>query len=126
MKKALLIGGGSLTLIVILVLSFLYFGNYSTGVRAGTVVKVSKRGYLFKTMEGQLNLGTFGASNNSSSPVSQIFEFSIAPKHEDVYKKLEEAALTGKRVRIDYEEKYTTFFWVGETAYFATNVTIEP
>jgi hypothetical protein len=37
------------------VFSFLYWGTFSTGVRAGIVIKVSEKGFLFKTYEGQLN-----------------------------------------------------------------------
>ena len=36
---------------------YFLFGNYSDGYRAGTMIKFSKRGVMFKTYEGELNLG---------------------------------------------------------------------
>ena len=38
--------------------SYLVFNfNYSDGNRAGTLIKFSKKGYVFKTFEGEINLG---------------------------------------------------------------------
>lgn len=101
--------------------SFSYWGSYSEGVRSGMVVKISKKGFLFKTYEGQLNLQTFGA-NKSPNMVSESFEFSVEGDREDMVKILEEASLSGERVSLKYTERLVKFFWRGETKYFVTEV----
>jgi len=101
--------------------SFSYWGSYSEGVRSGMVVKISKKGFLFKTYEGQLNLQTFGA-NKSPNMVSESFEFSVEGDREDLVKILEDASLSGERVSLKYTERLVKFFWRGETKYFVTEV----
>jgi hypothetical protein len=114
-----------ITLIAIVALigvfSFYYWGTYSEGIRSGMVVKISKKGWLFKTYEGQLNLQTFGA-NKSPNMVSESFEFSVESDKADVIKVLEEASLSGERVSLKYTEHLAKFFWRGDTKYFVTEV----
>ncbi|MCI0751270.1 MAG: hypothetical protein L0Y35_05495 [Flammeovirgaceae bacterium] len=102
------------------VLSFLYFGSYSDGIRSGMIVKVSKKGMLFKTYEGQLNLQTFGATRGT--PISETFEFSVEGSETEVINMLEQASLTGERVSLHYVERYITIPWRGDTKYFITKV----
>ncbi len=101
--------------------SFSYWGSYSEGIRSGMVVKISKKGFAFKTYEGQLNLQTFGA-NKSPNLVSESFEFSVDSDREDVVKILEEASLSGERVSLKYIERLVKFPWRGDTKYFVTEV----
>jgi hypothetical protein len=108
-------------LIFIGVMLFFYYGTYSTGVRAGVVLKVSKRGAVFKTYEGQLDLLSFGAVE-SDNQLSQTFEFSIDKNRETLIADLEDVALSGERVRLRYEEKYVVLPWRGDTKYFVTGV----
>lgn len=100
---------------------FAYWGSYSEGIRSGMVVKISKKGWIFKTYEGQLNLQTFGA-NKSPNIVSESFEFSVDTDQAEVIKMLEEASLSGERVSLKYTERMMTFFWRGDTKYFVTEV----
>ncbi|MBS1556402.1 MAG: 6-phosphogluconate dehydrogenase [Bacteroidetes bacterium] len=100
---------------------FAYWGSYSEGIRSGMVVKISKKGWIFKTYEGQLNLQTFGA-NKSPNIVSESFEFSVDNDRAEVIKMLEEASLSGERVSLKYTERMMTFFWRGDTKYFVTEV----
>ena len=114
------------TLIIIIVLglgimAFLYFGTYSEGTRAGIIMKISSKGALFKTWEGQMNLETFGAMK-STNMVSETFSFSIEDGNPELIEDLNAAALSGKRVNLKYIERYITVFWRGETKYFATGV----
>ncbi len=106
---------------VIALFSFSYWGTYSDGIRSGMVVKISKKGWVFKTYEGQLNLQTFGA-NKSPNLVSESFEFSVESDQQAVIKALEEASLSGERVSLKYEERLAKFFWRGDTKYFVTEV----
>lgn len=122
MKKFLIILGVSLLLIFIAIISFLYFGNYSTGIRAGVVVKLSEKGFVFKTYEGQMNIGTFGAFKNDDNQLSTVFEFSVPKDRKDVIKALQEVSLSGERVNLHYEEKYFRYPWLGDSKYLVTKV----
>jgi hypothetical protein len=101
--------------------SFFYWGTYDEGVRAGNVLRISKKGMLFKTYEGQLNLQTFGALKGAN-PIMESFDFSVESGNEQVVKDLEEAALSGERVNLHYVKRYKTFPWRGDTKYFITRV----
>jgi len=117
MKKFLAI----LVVVLIAVFAFLYFGSYSSGTQAGVVMKIQKKGIIFKTWEGRLDMGTVGKSK-SSELGTKIFEFSINSSDTDLIKKLEEVQLSGERVNLGFEQKYMFFPWQGETKYFATSV----
>lgn len=103
------------------VLAYYYWGTYSEGVRSGVVVKISRKGVVFKTWEGQLNLMTFGAVR-SQNMISESFDFSVAGSKEDVVRELESASLSGERVSLFYEERFATFPWRGDTRYFVVRV----
>lgn len=105
----------------IIIFSFMYWGVYDEGVRAGTVLRISKKGIIFKTYEGQLNLQTFGALKGVN-PIMEAFDFSVESSNEQVLKDLETVALSGERVNLHYVKRYATFPWRGETMYFITKV----
>ena len=104
-----------------IILSFSYWGVYDEGLRAGTVLRISKKGMIFKTYEGQLNLQTFGALRGAS-PIMEAFDFSVEPDNDQVIKDLEAVALSGERVNLHYVKRYVRFPWRGETKYFITKV----
>jgi hypothetical protein len=113
-------------LIIILVLvigisAFTYFGIYDEGVRAGTVLRISKKGIIFKTYEGQLNLDSFGALKGTT-PFAETFNFSVEKNKPDVVRELEAVALSGERVNLHYIKRYVGFPWRGETKYYITQV----
>ena len=116
-KKSLLI----FILVLVALVCFLYFGKYDEGIRAGIVVRISKKGVIFKTYEGQLNLQTFGAMKDSS-PFIETFEFSVEGKNSRIVDELEEISLTGERVNLHYMKRYVAFPWRGKTKYFITEV----
>ena len=80
----------------------------SEGTRAGILFKVSKKGKVFKTYEGQLQLGGAVLMNKEST-----FEFSA--KDDQVYADLQK--YEGKNVRLHYQEKVNAFPWQGDTDY---------
>lgn len=113
-----------LAIIVIVLLAigtFFYFGVYDEGIRAGTVVRISKKGVVFKTYEGQLNLQSFGALKNAS-PFIETFDFSVEKSRPEVVRELEAVALSGERVNLHYIKRYMKFPWRGETKYYITSV----
>ena len=116
-KKILLV----IVIIAIAVVAFLYFGTYSEGNRAGIIMKVSKKGTIFKTWEGQMNLETFGAVKTDNI-VSETFTFSIEKGNQELIDALNAAALSGDRVNLKYIERYINVSWRGESKYFAVDV----
>jgi hypothetical protein len=110
-----------LVVIAIGVMAFFYFGVYSEGTRAGVIMKVSKKGVIFKTWEGQMNLETFG-SIKSDNIVSETFSFSIEKGNQVLFDKLNDAALSGNRVNLKYIERYSMLFFRGDTKYFAVGI----
>lgn len=107
--------------VTLFIVGYFLFGNYSDGVRAGTMIKFSKKGYIFKTYEGQLNLGMIlNEPNQNSSPtaVASVWDFSVKANKEEVVNVLQEALLTGKRVKLYYHEKFFHLFFRGDTKYF--------
>jgi len=107
-------------LVIILVslltgVGYLAYANYtySKGTRTGNLIKLSKKGVMFKTYEGQLNLGGF--QNDADSGLSgNIWNFSVPSR--DVYEKLEQ--YEGQKVRLFYKEKMDALPWQGKTHYF--------
>jgi hypothetical protein len=116
--KALLI---TAVIVGLIVFSFMYWGVYDEGVRAGNVLRISKKGILFKTYEGQLNLQTFGALRGAN-PIMEAFDFSVESDETQILKDLESVALSGERVNLHYVKRYATFPWRGDTKYFITKV----
>lgn len=97
---------------------FAVYGNYSDGYRTGTVYKVSKKGYVFKTYEGQLNLGIIPSAGGI--PTTGIWDFSV--RDPKVVKALNDATDHKKQVKLYYKEKYYQFDIFGDTKYFVYKV----
>lgn len=96
--------------------SFYYFGSYSNGDRAGVVIKLSQKGYIFKTWEGEMN-------RNDQGNTIEKFEFSVEDDQTKIIQELRDAALTGERVSVTYVERIKIFPWRGDTKYFVVGVT---
>jgi hypothetical protein len=89
--------------------------TYSHGERAGYVQKLSKKGWIFKTWEGEL------AMANLPGAMPEVFSFSI--REDAVAEKLQ--ASLGRRVRIIYDEHVgVPLNWFGETPYFVVGMEI--
>jgi len=119
--KIILLG---LFLIILGVGAYFLFGNYSDGYRAGTMIKFSKKGVLFKTYEGELNLGMVLNDQQPSVSVSNIWKFSVKGSKDELNSKLQDALLNGKRVKVHYDEKFFQFDWRGDTKYIVDEVEI--
>jgi hypothetical protein len=114
-------------ILIVLILGvggYFLFGNYSDGYRAGTMIKFSKRGVLFKTYEGELNLGMVLNDQQPSVSVSNIWKFSVKGSEDELKSKLQNALLNGKRVKVHYNEKFFQFDWRGDTKYIVDEVEI--
>ena len=108
----------ALAVVAALVAGYFYVAlswSYSSGERAGWVQKVSKKGWICKTWEGELAL--------VSLPGSTVEKFLFTVRDEAVAQEM--LQVMGKRVNLHYEEKVglpTTCF--GETRHFVTKVTV--
>lgn len=104
-------------LILAIIGYFLYCNfTFSEGTRAGNLMKVSKKGYIFKTYEGQL--GMEGMQPDANGGLSSVWNFSL--KDEALYRELE--ALQGSEVTLRYKEINKAMPWQGDTNYFILDV----
>ena len=117
LKRGLIV----IALLIIGFLALLYWGTYERGVMAGRILRISEKGYLFKTYEAKLSIESFGALKGTS-PIAETFDFSISTKQDSLVKQLQEVALTGERVNIHYIKRYIRVPWRGSTKYFAVEV----
>lgn len=111
MKKILVLILVIICLMAGLYYSFIYFVPYSKGVRSGELIKISNKGITVKTWEGEISQGISGA---------QIFSFSVEDKNKKVIDDLQK--YQGRYVKVHYKERFGTFFWLGDTKYFVTQV----
>ena len=114
MKKILAFILIGIFLLSLLYYAAIYFIPYSEVLRSGELIKISNKGILFKTWEGEISQGISGA---------QIFKFSVEDQEETVIKNLQK--LQGRYVKVTYLERFGSFFWLGDTKYFITEVVEE-
>ena len=113
MKKFLSYAGVSIAIVLVVYILFIYFVTFSEGYRAGELIKISKRGLVFKTWEGRLSQGV---------SEEQQFNFSVQKGDKEVLEQLKE--FQGKKVKLTYIERFGTFFWMGDTKYYVKKVEI--
>ena len=103
--------------IALVVAGGLYLGwsnwTYSEGSRTGYLMKLSRKGYVFKTYEGQLNLGGF-QETETGGLAGTIWNFSL--RDEALVRQMEE--LEGQKVQLRYQEINQAMPWQGDTNYF--------
>jgi hypothetical protein len=85
----------------------------SEGTRSGLLFKISKKGKIFKTYEGQLQLAGSAIMNKEST-----FEFSV--ENGEVYSQMQN--FEGQNVRLHYKELVDAFPWQGDTDYMVYKV----
>lgn len=114
-----------------LFVAFMMFASYGDGYRAGALTKVAKKGFIFKTNEGEMYTATVINSSgeagdaDGSGVINNIWYFSIK-EDEALIKQLEDALLNGHRVKLHYHQKYWTLFWVGDSKYVVDGMEILP
>lgn len=94
--------------------------TYSEGTRAGQLIKFSEKGVVFKTYEGELNLGGLRTNDQTDGLQGNLWRFSVLD--ENVVKQLDNAQ--GKRVKLMYKQRYKAMAWQGDTDYFIVNVEV--
>ena len=113
--KTILIRFLLISVIVFCTVLWICSWTYSEGTRSGNLIKVSKKGVVFKTIEGELNLGGVSMMEGLEG---NIWSFTVLD---------DELANTftpyeGKKVKVYYKERYKTMPWLGDTNYIITKV----
>ncbi|MCF6348868.1 MAG: 6-phosphogluconate dehydrogenase [Flavobacteriaceae bacterium] len=111
MKKIVAIILSILIAITVIYFLFVYYATFSEGYRSGELTKISHKGVLFKTWEGEISQGV---------SESQRFDFSVESSEKEVIDLLKN--LQGQGVKLTYKERFATFPWLGDTKYYVTKV----
>lgn len=113
---------GLWTLIIVVGGGLIYYGisaiTYSEGARSGVLIKISRKGFVFKTYEGELALSGVGGYIVQPGSQGNVWNFSV--KNRKTYEKMQ--AFEGRSVSLKYKQKLRTFFWEGETEYLVYDV----
>ncbi|MBL0181554.1 MAG: hypothetical protein IPP96_04330 [Chitinophagaceae bacterium] len=89
-----------------------YFYTYSDGYRSGLLQKLSHKGNIFKTYEGELVQRSIVSTGNVAI-ASEKFFFSVTS--DSVAKVM--MNFEGRNVRLHYKQKNGTLPWRGESEY---------
>jgi hypothetical protein len=106
----------SLTIFVILLIAtiliyWFYFNTYSNGERKGILIKITNKGNLFKTYEGEMWLSCRNTVN------IEKFFFSVSDKAvADSLMKLQDEC-----INVNYSEYRKTIPWRGDSKYIITS-----
>lgn len=100
---------------LVFAVGYYFYRNYtlSDGSRTGTLFKISRKGVVFKTYEGQLHLAGSMLINQQST-----WDFSVV--NAEVYKQMQE--FEGKVVTLHYRQVVDAFPWQGDTDYLVYKV----
>ncbi len=113
LMRVLLIFVGLLFLLAAIWVWFALTWSYSSGERAGYVQKLSSKGWLCKTWEGEIAMVTMPGA------IPEKFEFTV--RDEAVARQINQ--LAGKRVVLHYEQyKFLPSSCFGDTEYFVEGV----
>jgi hypothetical protein len=108
--------------------AFILYYPYSEGTRTGVLQKLSNKGYVIKTWEGELQMrGIMTPQDaNQMNMGGNIWQFSVGRGEDAVVQALQAAEAKGARVTLHYTQYSRQFSWRGETVYFINKVTEAP
>ena len=118
MKKFLLTFLGVVLVFAVLFIIANTTFTYGEGSRAGKLIKFSSNGYVFKTYEGEINLGGVTNATNGSMRVNYMWDFSVV----DTAVADSLSTLEGKDIRVHYKEKLAKLPWRGNTKFIVDKV----
>ena len=100
--------------------------SYSSGDRAGTLLKIARKGWVCKTWEGELVMPLLTTGGDGSGDQNDIGSrtWYFTAKSEETVKKLQ--AAVGKRVILTYDEhKGVPGSCFGDTPHYVADVRLE-
>ncbi len=105
--------------------AFYVYYPYSEGTRTGYMRKLSNKGFVYKTWEGELQMPgiTSAADGREMVTGGNIWLFSVKRGEDQVVKDLQDAEASNARVTLHYTQYLKQFDWRGETVYFVDKVT---
>lgn len=97
------------------------FGDrtYSEGERTGVITKFSNRGLVWKTWEGEMNLG--GVRANTEGFQSNVWEFSVTDP--ELVTQIQELQKKGGSYTLQYRQVISSKPWVSATPYIVSKIT---
>jgi flagellar basal body-associated protein FliL len=93
--------------------------EYSEGQRTGVPYKISKKGVIWKTWEGELSL-QLTTRDSEGRMVNQVFRYSVAD--DAVARDIEAAAAANEIVTLKYKQYLVRGFKYGSTDYNVESV----
>ena len=105
-------------IVVLLIAAFMiywfFYNVYSDGERTGMLTKLSHKGNVFKTYEGEMMIGNI--AQTAAGFANEKFYFSVADKKiSDTLMKLQ-----GQRISVKYNQYRRTLPWRGDNVYIVT------
>ena len=119
MRKAATIAIAVLAVALLGGMWFAFVADYSDGYRVGKIIKLSRKGYVFKTWEGTLDFG-YLQNDPDAGVATRIWDFSVSS--DDVTKDIDAAIAGDYKAKVWYHEKYLKLPWRGDTKYFVYKV----
>ena len=92
--------------------------EYSNGERTGIVYKISTTGLIWKTWEGEMNLG--GVKSGDKNNVANLWEFSVTDP--TLVKRLQHAIRTNQHLTLKYTSPFLMSYKVGGSGYLVTAI----
>lgn len=100
-----------LLLVFGLLVYWFYFNVYSDGERTGLLIKLSRKGNVFKTYEGEMLIGNFQQAPNVMVPEKFLFSVKDGALADTLMK------VQGKSVSLKYNQFRKILPWRGESVY---------
>ena len=94
--------------------------HFSEGSRTGYLSKFAKKGYVFKTYEGEMILSSV-SSTREIALASEKFFFTLTNK--SLIRQFD--TLQGDMVIVHYKQKNSSVFWRGDSSYLVDSVKIK-
>ena len=110
MKKTILISILFLMLFTTGYIYWFYYNPYSDGSRVGVIKKISRKGNIFKTYEGELTFLVNGVIQLSDKNSNNVFYFSVT----DINLADSLDKVSGKMVKLHYVQYRKCLPWRGE------------
>lgn len=92
--------------------------NYSNGSRVGYVRKLSEKGLIWKSWEGEMMLT---APAGVMMANVDTFSFSLDPKDTALVRKINEAMISGERTELTYHQYFISPWWYS-TSYLIADI----
>lgn len=97
--------------------------EYSSGQRAGLVVKLSKRGFICKTWEGEMNLGGMvRRSNADGNATTAVNTWAFTVEDDNLAKRIVAKMDAGETVTLVYREELVSFCRSDSSSYFVVGM----